>query len=54
MSFQTNQSVKYLNTGLFQGAGPANVRSFVEARLEFDHDGYFLGLSCFHERSNDG
>jgi len=53
MRFQTHHTVKYLHTGFLQIPGPANVRSFIEARFQLHDNGDFLLGSGFNQSADD-
>ena len=45
--------MEYLDSGIFQIAGPADIAVLVEARFQFDHRGYFFFLRGRDESGND-
>jgi len=45
VGLESNHSVGDVDTGLFQETGPANVRLFVEAGLEFEHHRHLFAVA---------
>ena len=54
MGLQPHHAVENLHAGVFHGAGPANVRSLIEASHQLHHHRYLLGLRGFGERMEHG
>src|SRR5271167_3542246 len=53
MSLQTHESVKNLDTGVFQITRPTDIRGFVEPRFQFHDRCHFFSCGGGDERGND-
>ena len=52
--FQPDDAVKNLHAGILQIARRTNIRCFVDASLQLDHDGDFFLRCRFDQRAHDG